>query len=175
VRELIHIDLFAGASGFSTGLRPCGYRTAVAVEMWRPAAASFRLNHPNVPVIERDIRTVTGGEVAAHLPMDGGRRREADLVTAGCPCPTFSRAGKGTHRQFDHRQTLFAEVVRIARAARARVICLENVRGILDKELSPSDPTPVAEIIPRTANAGFFWPVATPACPCGCPGRPDSG
>lgn len=156
MRELIHVDLFAGASGFSTGLCPCGYRTVVAVEMWRPAAASFRLNHPDVPVIERDIRTVTGGEVAAHLPMDGSRRREADLVTAGFPCQTFSRAGTASRQQFDHRQTLFAEAIRIAHATRARVICLENVRDILDKPVTPADPTPVAEMVRQElAEAGY--------------------
>lgn len=156
MRELIHIDLFAGGAGFSTGLRPCGYRTAVAVEMWRPAAAAFRLNHPDVPVIEKDIRTVTGGEVAGHLPRDGGRRREVELVTAGCPCQTFSRAGRTSNRTFDHRQTLFREVVRIAKATRARMICLENVVQVQDKEVAPDDPTPVAELVRRElAEAGY--------------------
>jgi DNA (cytosine-5)-methyltransferase 1 len=156
VRELTHLDLFAGASGFSTGLRPCGYRTAVGVEMWRPATASFRLNHPGVPVIERDIRSVTGGEVAAHLPAEGGRYREADLVTAGIPCQTFSRAGKGSHRTFDHRQTLFREVVRIARATRARVVLLENVSSIQDKPITPGGTNTVDETIRRElAEAGY--------------------
>lgn len=156
MRELLHIDLFAGVGGVSAGLRPCGYRTVVAVELARNAAASFALNHPGVAVIRRDIRQVTGGEVAGHLPMAGGRRVQADLLTAGVPCQTFSRAGKHTHETFDHRQTLFEEVVRIARVTLARVVIIENVRGIRDKRVSPDDPTPVAELIRRRlADAGY--------------------
>lgn len=154
--ELLHLDLFCGAGGFSTGLRPCGYRTVVAVEMDRHAAASFRRNHPDTDVIRRDIRAVTGGEVAEYLPLEGGRRREVDLVTAGCPCQTFSRAGTSSRSQFGHRQTLFAEVIRIATATRAKVICLENVRDILDKEVPPGDPIRVADLIRGgLATAGY--------------------
>ena len=66
-----------------------------------------------------------------HLPKDGGRYRQADLLTASPPCEVFSTAGTRTRRSEDGRLWLFREAVRLAAAVQARVVLLENVPAIL--------------------------------------------
>lgn len=133
--DLLHVDLFSGAGGFACGLRAAGWATAVAVEKVGTCVRTYRHNFPGVPVIHRDIREVTGGEVAGHLPLRGGRRREADLVTAGFPCETNSTAGTKSRHTYDHRLWLYRDAVRIARATRARVLVFENVVPVRTKRV----------------------------------------
>src|SRR4051812_42818140 len=93
MKGLTHIDLFAGAGGFSAGLRAAGFRTVAALERDATAAASFRMNFPEAAVIERDIRQVSGWDLIRHLPHDGNCYRPADLLTASPPCEAYSTAG----------------------------------------------------------------------------------
>ncbi len=53
-----------------------------------------------------------------------------DLLSAGLPCPPFSRAGK----QLGHadERNLFPDALRILAECRPRALMIENVRGILD-------------------------------------------
>lgn len=132
--SLIHVDLFSGPGGFGRGLKAAGWVTAVAVENVATCVQTYSSNFPGVPVIHRDIREVTGGEVAGHLPMCGTRRREADLVTAGFPCETNSTAGTRSRNVYDHRLWLYRDAIRIARAVRARVLLFENVVPIRTKK-----------------------------------------
>ena len=134
-RELLHIDLFAGAGGFSAGLRAAGFTTVAAVEQDAVAAATFRMNYPEAEVIERDIRQVSGWDLIRHLPHDGGRYQPADLLTASPPCEVFSTAGTSTRRLEDERLWLFREAVRLAVAVQARVLLFENVAGILNRRV----------------------------------------
>jgi DNA (cytosine-5)-methyltransferase 1 len=135
VADLLHVDLFSGAGGFACGLRAAGWTTAVAVEKVGTCVRTYRHNFPGVQVIPRDIRVVTGGEVVEYLPLVGGRRRGADLVTAGFPCETNSTAGTKSRHTYDHRLWLYRDAIRIARAVHARVILFENVVPIRTKQI----------------------------------------
>lgn len=44
-RELLCLDLFAGAGGFSEGFRQAGFRTIAATDIDPWAGATFELNH----------------------------------------------------------------------------------------------------------------------------------
>jgi DNA (cytosine-5)-methyltransferase 1 len=153
---LVHVDLFSGPGGFGRGLKAAGWVTAVAVEKVATCVQTYRLNFPAVPVIGRDIREVTGGEVAGHLPMAAGRRREADLVTAGFPCETNSTAGTKSRNTYDHRLWLYRDAIRIARAVRARSLLFENVVPIRTKKASEGRPELLIDEIRRDlADAGY--------------------
>lgn len=134
-RELLHIDCFAGAGGFSAGLRAAGFRTVAGVEQDPVAAATFKMNFAEAEVIQRDIRQVSGWELIRHLSHDGTRCRVADLLTASPPCEVFSTAGTRTRRLNDDRLWLFREAVRLAVAVQARVLLFENVAGILNRRV----------------------------------------
>lgn len=121
----VALDLFAGAGGMGLGFTEAGFRIGLAVEMNRDAAQTYRANHPGVPVLERDVTTVTAKEVRNILG------RDPDVVTAGPPCQSYSAAGM--RKKQDKRHTLFRHVVRLAAETNAKSVVMENVRGIRER------------------------------------------
>jgi DNA (cytosine-5)-methyltransferase 1 len=104
------------------GFRQAGYRIGLAVEWDRDAAQSYRLNHPGVPVWERDVAKIRPAEVRKVL----GRRPA--IVCAGPPCQSYSLAGK--RADDDPKHHLFRHVLALARELRPQFIVIENVPGI---------------------------------------------
>jgi len=119
------IDLFGGAGGLGTGFSAAGYRVALAVELDRHAAQTYRANNPGVPVIERDVSTLTAKEIRAVAGPGFGK---PDVVLAGPPCQGYSHAG--SRRPEDEKNGLFEHVVRLAEDLKASYIVLENVPGL---------------------------------------------
>ncbi len=118
------IDLFSGAGGASEGLEQAGFRVVAANEVNAHAASTYRFNHPDTLVFEKDVRKL----IAKELKMVNS---DTDLLFAGLPCQGFSDAGKKeTH---DARNYLFKEVIRIARALKPSMVMIENVSGLLAK------------------------------------------
>lgn len=119
----VAIDLFSGAGGLSTGFQEAGFRVALAVEMDRHAAQSYRANHPGVPVLEADVR-----ELGASQLRDAAAGAErVDAVIAGPPCQGYSAAGK--RAADDEKNRLFLEVTRLARLLDTEFVVMENVLG----------------------------------------------
>lgn len=118
------VDLFCGAGGLSEGLRQAGFYPRVGIDFDKHAAATYRHNHPGVPVIEKDISTVTGAEI---LELSGVDR--IDLVAGGPSCQGFSTHGK--RMQDDPRNFLFKHFVRLVDELRPRMFLMENVKGML--------------------------------------------
>jgi DNA (cytosine-5)-methyltransferase 1 len=151
---LTHVDLFSGPAGFATGLRAAGIQTYAAVEIDQAAAATHRLNHPEVPFLEADVRDLTGADLMRHVP--GGPCREVAAFTAGIPCQVFSHAGNRSRASFDDRQLLFREAVRLAAEVRATLVLLECVPGITTKRLDPDAPALVIDALRRELDlAGY--------------------
>ncbi|WP_164902159.1 DNA cytosine methyltransferase [Rhizobium leguminosarum] len=118
------IDLFCGAGGLSEGLRQAGFQPRVGVDFDKHAAATYRHNHPGVPVIEGDVESVTGEEL---FRLAG--TRDIDLIAGGPSCQGFSTHGKRI--QDDPRNFLFKHFVRLVDEVRPRMFLMENVRGML--------------------------------------------
>jgi DNA (cytosine-5)-methyltransferase 1 len=118
------VDLFCGAGGLSEGLRQAGFCPRVGIDFDKHAAATYRHNHPGVPVIEKDICTVTGAEI-----LELSRVNRIDLVAGGPSCQGFSTHGK--RMQDDPRNFLFKHFVRLVDELRPRMFLMENVRGML--------------------------------------------
>ena len=53
------IDLFAGCGGLSQGLKDAKYKVLAAVEIDRKASETYRVNHPDVALLEADIRKIS--------------------------------------------------------------------------------------------------------------------
>ena len=122
------IDIFAGAGGLGLGFEAAGFRVALAIELDRDAAQTYRLNHPGVPVLELDVAEVTAEEI---LERVGGRR--PDVVCAGPPCQSYSAAGP--RLAVDPRHRLYRHVIALAHDLRPRVVVIENVPGMEERRV----------------------------------------
>ena len=118
------IDLFAGCGGLTVGLKRAGFRVSHAIELDKHACSTYKVNHPEVRMLQQDIRTVATPEMS---DADG-----PDLV-AGCPpCQGFSSLTSKWHRR-DPRNSLVGEMGRFVEDLRPRVVMMENVPGVATK------------------------------------------
>ena len=104
----------------SLGLEHAGFEPVMLVERERNACATLRLNRPDWPIIEDDIRLVN---------FDKWEPGQIDLLAGGLPCPPYSIAGaqKGPADDRD----LFPEMLNVVARVHPRAIIIENVRGLL--------------------------------------------
>ena len=128
-RTLTAVDLFCGAGGLTLGLKQAGFRVLAGIEIESIPANTFRLNHPDVICIQKDIRRVGAVEL---LHMMGLKRGELDLL-AGCPpCQGFStlRTRKKVNSVDDDRNNLLFEFLRMVEALSPRTLMMENVPAL---------------------------------------------
>lgn len=123
MQEIGFIELYAGVGGFRYGLEKANkekFKCVWANELDKYASAIYRYHYGRI--IEGDIRTVDISLIPDH-----------QMLCAGFPCQSFSRAGR--RRGFtDTRGTLYFEVIRIARIRKPQIIFLENVQGLLSHD-----------------------------------------
>lgn len=120
------VDLFAGAGGMTEGLKKAGFKSVLANEYDPMAAKTFSHNHPEVPVIVRDICELTAEEV---LEKTGLKVGELSLISGGPPCQGFSLAGP--RLDGDPRNQMFKEFVRLVDGLKPKAFLFENVAGIM--------------------------------------------
>ena len=113
----LYAELFAGIGGFRLGLEALGGHCVFASEIDPFAAATYARNFGETPL--GDITEIRTESIPAH-----------DVLTAGFPCQSFSRAGaqKGLE---DQRGDLFHEIIRVANAQQPRALILENVPNLI--------------------------------------------
>jgi len=123
------VDLFCGAGGLTQGFKQAyfedfSFRIVAAMDIWKRAIETYKLNHPEVKTILGDIRDEKTKEdlkkaVGGHV----------DVVIGGPPCEAFSLAGKRDPN--DPRSKLFYDYVDIVEKLRPYMFVMENVKGIL--------------------------------------------
>lgn len=116
------ISLFSGAGGLDLGFHHAGFRTIAANEYDRKIFPTYRINFPNVNLVEGDIRHIS----SEAFPND------IIGIIGGPPCQSWSEAGslKGIE---DARGQLFYEYIRILRDKQPLFFVAENVSGMLAK------------------------------------------
>lgn len=119
------IDLFAGAGGATVGMRKLGLKVRLAVE-WDPdAAATYRLNHPRVPLYNCDIRKL---DPLAALEGAGLEAGDVMVLNSCPPCQGYSRLYRG--EPATERNDLVMETWRWVAATDPLVVLVENVPGL---------------------------------------------
>lgn len=127
----VAVDLFSGCGGLSCGLKLAGFGVVAAVEIDAKAQATYRLNHPDVPLFAQDIRQI---DAAAMLKQLGVKKGDLDLL-AGCPpCQGFSRMRTKNQATSvnDPRNDLIEDFLRFVRGMRPKCVMMENVPALAD-------------------------------------------
>lgn len=128
------IDLFCGCGGLTLGLKQAGFEVIGAVDNNNLAVKTYKANHPEVNVWERDIKELTVGWVKRKL---GLRKGELDLL-AGCPpCQGFStmRTLNGGKKIRDGRNKLILKFQRFVEELLPKAVMMENVPGLRKNKL----------------------------------------
>ena len=119
----IAIDLFCGCGGVTEGLKQAGYTVVAAVDNDPICCETYRANHPEVHLIERDICKTTAKSLKTILG-----KRKLDLLVVCAPCQPFSKLNKSTKP--DDRVFLILQSIRFVRALKPRYVFFENVPGL---------------------------------------------
>ena len=125
MQQYSFVDLFSGAGGLLRGFLDAEFFPVFSVEMWGPAVETHKKNYPNVPLFERDIRTIENKELAKFVDS-------IDVVVGGPPCQGFSTIGKRLVK--DPRNELVFEFVRFVETLKPKIFLMENVRGLLSSD-----------------------------------------
>ena len=121
------IDVFSGGGGLTVGMKRAGFRVKAAVEIESNAYDTYRVNHPEVQILNQDLTTVSGSDLMNLIGL-----KQIDLL-AGCPpCQGFTSLTAKYRRQ-DARNVLVLEMSRLAKEIRPRAIMMENVPGLTTK------------------------------------------
>ncbi|GJI88894.1 cytosine-specific methyltransferase [Rugamonas sp. R1(2021)] len=106
----------------------CDIKVRAAVEIDKFAAETFRLNHPDVKIIERDVRKITRKE------FNDIDRTHPLIMFGGPPCQGFSTSNQKNRNSDNKNNWLFREYLRLVRSVRPDWIVFENVKGLIETE-----------------------------------------
>ena len=111
------IDLFSGIGGFHQAMNQLGGECVLASEIDKYAIETYKENYGMDSNV--DIRDLKVEDIPEH-----------DVLCAGFPCQSFSKAGKQLGFDDETRGTLFFEIERILKSHHPKYIVLENVRNL---------------------------------------------
>lgn len=118
------ISTFSGCGGSSLGYKLAGYKELLAIDFDTNSVEVFKLNFPEIPVWQKDIKEVKAKEILDFCNIKIG---ELDILDGSPPCQGFSTVGK--RNVIDSRNELFKEFVRLIKELQPKVFIMENVSG----------------------------------------------
>lgn len=118
------VDLFSGSGAVTTALTRSRFKVIAAVDNDPVACATYRANHPEVLLVESDIREVYPCAIA----KERKEARNIDLLVVCAPCQPFSSQNR--KRGADPRALLLLESARFAAVLNPKCIFFENVPGL---------------------------------------------
>ena len=121
MKKFKFIDLFSGIGGFHQAMEQLGGTCVFASDIDKYAIESYKENYGMDSDI--NIRDIKVEDIPKH-----------DVLCAGFPCQTFSKAGKRMGFEDETKGTLFFEIERILEHHRTKYIILENVRNLVSHD-----------------------------------------
>jgi len=140
--DYTYLGLFAGAGGLELGFELAGFIHTESNEILDYAVDTLQNNRPNWHIVHADVREYTPSF-----------RKGLDVLLAGFPCQGFSLGGNRDEE--DERNTLYREVIRIAKTMQPRVIAMENVLNLRTMQ-HPETGKPFAQQISDELNASGY-------------------
>lgn len=124
MRQYNIIDLFAGVGGLSYGFSKLPqFKILVANEIEKDISIAYKLNNPDVEMLNCDINDLTSEVLKNTL-----KGQSVDIIVGGPPCQSYSTLGK---RKMDDRANLFMQYKRILKILQPKAFVFENVTGML--------------------------------------------
>ncbi|MFH7026290.1 MAG: DNA cytosine methyltransferase [Heteroscytonema crispum UTEX LB 1556] len=144
------IDLFAGAGGFGLGFKMAGFSVPVSLEIDSWACDTLRYNHPEMLVIQGDIRDFNTSRSVINICPD-----KPDVIIGGPPCQGFSISGPATKDSKDPRNSLFNNFAQWIGFLEPKAFVMENVKGLLSRK--SAEGKKIIDIIKTTfTELGYF-------------------
>lgn len=111
------IDLFAGIGGFHQAMKSFGGKCVFACDIDPDCRKTYEINYGIKPA--GDITKIQASDIPSH-----------DILFAGFPCQSFSKAGKRLGFDDETKGTLFFDICRILEYHKPKYALLENVRNL---------------------------------------------
>lgn len=119
------LDLFCGSGAVTEGLKAEGFTVFAALDWDQISCQTYRLNHPEVRLLESDIRLISPTLLRKGMGFAG----HLDLLVVCAPCQPFSSQNRQRSTS-DTRANLILESIKFVKVFKPRVIFFENVKGI---------------------------------------------
>jgi len=120
------VELCSGGGGLSTGFEKAGFSIKLAVDVWQDALETYKKNHPDTTVVQKNIRFLEADDVIELSGIDS-----CDVLLAGLPCQGFSMANRiWRSKADDPRNYLFRNFIRILRGLKPSFFVIENVAAL---------------------------------------------
>ncbi|MEA5620445.1 DNA cytosine methyltransferase [Cronbergia sp. UHCC 0137] len=150
IDKSVAIDLFAGAGGFGLGFAMAGFDIPLSIEIDAWACDTLRYNHPEMTVIQSDIRDFHTLSSVKKICLS-----KPDIIIGGPPCQGFSIAGPAQKDPNDPRNSLFINFAQWISFLEPKAFIMENVKGLLSRK--NSEGIKVIDIIKKTfEELGYF-------------------
>jgi DNA (cytosine-5)-methyltransferase 1 len=119
------VDMYSGAGGVTQGFKNHGFRTLAAIEYDPTVAHTYKTNHPEVKLYDRDVKTIYPQEILRDCDLEQG---ELTVLSVCAPCQPFSRQTRLNRK--DNRTKLVLEMIRFVAVLRPQFAIMENVPGL---------------------------------------------
>lgn len=117
------IDLYSGSGAVTAGMKSAGFQVVGAIDIDPIACATYRANHPEVNLIEEDIKTVSPKRFLKSL------KGSLDLLAVCAPCQPFSNRNRHKSSK-DQRSKLVLEALSFVKELKPKLVFFENVPGL---------------------------------------------
>ena len=142
------IDLFAGLGGFHLALESLGHKCVLASEIDEELQKLYKKNFKGTKVVG-DITKIKARDIPDH-----------DILCAGFPCQSYSKAGKRRGRNDEKNGNLADEIIRILKSHQPKYFILENVPNFLSIDGGETWRDFKAEL--ENKNYGVFKKILSP-------------